>query len=297
MPCGAAWTGKRILVCGGNGFIGRHLVERLRRIGDTVMVASRSAHGPGQITLDLSNRSSVDSVLSACPFDAVYNCAGIIDQSIATDQYTRMVQQLLTPAINLAESMQVLQPGVRLIHLGTNAEYGNAPVPHGLETVCTPNSAYGAIKLAITQCLQAKARSEGFNVVVVRPFFVYGSGAPASNFLNILLSAAKEGNEFKTSPGEQTRDLIHVDRVVDMLILALDASIQKGVVLNACTGVEISVKSLLQIVKRAYRDFRPNIGAIPYRATEIMRSAGCLDIKMNRQLAINELKKFIRFGR
>lgn len=263
----------KVLVTGGQGFIGHHLVERLRAEQAEVWVAARTVVPRDRsLAVDLTERPAVRALFSAHAFDVVFHCAGMIDQGVKLGLYQRQMQLHFEATLHLVEEGSGRMK--RLIHLGSNAEYGSAACPQDPAGPAHPNSAYGVSKLAATSMVVAKVGSEGLPATVVRPFLVYGAGQAAGSFLAQAIRVAREGGEFPTSPGGQTRDFVSVDAVVEDLIrVAMDRRLN-GHVVNSCTGIERSVRSVLEMLREFAPAFTPRYGAIPYRETELMRSVG-----------------------
>lgn len=261
----------RVLVVGGTGFIGRHVVGELARRGWEGIAVGRTA---GSASLDLSDRDAARQFFRDRTFDAVVNTIGRIDQATSNSKYHDLGMDILLPSINLMEALWE-RHDIPLIQIGSNAEYGDVPTPHAPDTFCRPTTAYGAMKLAVTQMVQTKARAEGRRACIVRPFFVFGQGAPPSNFVEVLARAASEGGPFPTTLGEQTRDMISVHSVARVIVDSIALADNEARIVNACTGVERTIRSVVELAARLSRGrMTPLFGAIGYRPGDIMVSRG-----------------------
>lgn len=262
----------RVLVVGGTGFVGRHVVSELARRGWEGIAAGRSASGEAR--LDLSDREAARRFFRDKAFDAVVNTIGRIDQTTSISKYHELVADILLPSINLMEALWE-HHDVPLIQIGSSAEYGNAATPHAPDTLGRPTTAYGAVKLAVTQMVQTKARAEQRRACIVRPFFVFGQGAPASNFLEILARAASAGGPFSTTEGRQTRDMISVQAVAQVVVESIALADREARIVNACSGVERTIRSVVELAARLSGGrMKPLFGALGYRPGEIMLSRG-----------------------
>jgi nucleoside-diphosphate-sugar epimerase len=267
-------SNKKVLVLGATGFIGGALFRRLQSLSYKVYGVSKTVSKPDFYQIDLRDLRVVSDFFKENKFDLIFNCSGRIDQSTGYQKYLELCSDLLVPTLNVIEEISQNAPDTRVVHVGTNAEYGTAPVPHGPSTKCEPNSAYGSLKLAATEAILAKVRSEALNAVVARPFLVFGPGAPKTNFVENIIRSIQNGADFPTTHGEQTRDFIEVSKVVDQLInlgLKLDV---RGEVVNICSGQETRVRDMLIAVQKEFPRFNPCFGKLSYRRTEIMRSVG-----------------------
>lgn len=292
-------SGQRILITGADGFFGRHLVNMLRVAGanrltliDLYPPGASNSDGEKSIALDLTNRDQVLQFGQDQHFDTVFHLAGKIDQSIRSGIYLEQFKLHFEATLNLIDAFSPHNPG-RFIYVGSNAEYGNASCPHSHTTCEAPNSAYGVSKLATSKMVLAKAASENFPAVVVRPFLIYGKGQGRQSFLQMALDAAREGQDFPMTGGEQTRDWVSVEKVVLDLVSIASAPFKPGRIYNICTGVEIKIIEVLMLIKKHYPSFNPIIGAMPYRKSELMRSVGIPYAGISKTAAVQELSDFI----
>ncbi|MCX6079906.1 MAG: NAD-dependent epimerase/dehydratase family protein [Chloroflexi bacterium] len=293
------FIGRSILVTGAMGFVGRHLIDALKGVGVANLVLtdiypqkSLESMGGKYVTMDLNDRECVLQFGRDHRFEYVFHLAGKIDQTIRPGVYQEQLHIHVDATLNLldAVSMNDLR---NFVYVGSNAEYGNAPCPHSEMVHETPNSAYGVSKLAASRLVLAKVASEGIPAVVVRPFLIYGPGQSQHSFLQMALDAAFAGRDFPTTAGEQTRDWVSVDKVVQDLLNITAKSYGLGRIFNSCTGVEIKLKEVLMLIKQYYPTFKPLIGEIPYRRNELMRSVGLPFVGLSKEQAIQKLSDFI----
>jgi nucleoside-diphosphate-sugar epimerase len=292
------WGAKRVLVAGGVGFIGRVLAEFLVRLGarDVTVVSRRAAEPPPGCRLalvDLSDPAAAYAAFAGRRYDLVLNAAGKIDQSTNRTIYRDSFDVNFFSALHLIQALQDATVG-RFVHLGSNAEYGNAPCPQSAETKEQPNTAYGVAKLAATDMVLAKAFSEGFPACVLRPFLVYGAGQGSFSFLSHAINGARARREFPTTPGEQTRDFVSAEKVAhDVLCVAAAETFTPGAVYNSCTGVETRLCDVLSYLQSRHPCFNPRFGAMPYRRGELMRSVGTALYPVAAEEARRELFAFL----
>jgi UDP-glucose 4-epimerase len=285
-------AGARVLVTGGHGFVGRHLVAAiLRTPGVALTIADRRAEGSRDVVVDLTDRESVRAGLGGGRFDFIFHCAGVIDQGVRPGLYEAQWAAHGLATLHLIE--EVAGTTSRLVQIGSSTEYGDAPCPQAPGGPACPNSAYGASKLAATAIVRAKCSSEGLRAVVVRPFLIYGEGQTAKCFLGLAIEAARKRSEFPTSPGGQTRDFVPVDWVVRDLLRAATDDSAVGRVVNSCTGHETTLRDVLAMVTKLAPGFQPAFGAVPYRATELMRSAGVPYTPVSAEEARRRLELFL----
>jgi nucleoside-diphosphate-sugar epimerase len=290
------WVERRFLVAGGGGFIGRAVVRALLDLGARdVTVVGRRAAGPSHcqtLAFDLRDRAAVTRALVGARYDVVVNAVGTIDQSTLPTIYEDLFEANFLTALNLVQGLRGASVG-RFVHIGSNAEYGAAPCPHGVITREEPQSAYGILKLAATRMVLAEAAATGLPACVIRPFLVYGAGQSPRAFLSLAAAAAAAGAELPATVCEQTRDFIAAGRVARDVLRATVGPFSPGEIRNSCTGVEIRLSEVLAFLKARFLGFRPRLGALPYRRGEMMRSVGVPTRPIAPETARGELFTFL----
>jgi nucleoside-diphosphate-sugar epimerase len=144
-----------------------------------------------------------------------------------------------------------------------------------------PDDPYGASKLAGAALVGAS----GAEAVHLRLFSVYGPGEDPARLVPSLVDAALAGRTLELSPGEQVRDFVHVEDVVDAILAAAFAPELTEPVLNVGTGVQTTVRDVAALVARAAgvdgSCFR--FGAKPYRDASRERFSWRADTSLTEQ--------------
>jgi len=97
---------------------------------------------------------------------------------------------------------------------------------------------------------------------------------PESFFLSQLINKLKKGEDFDMTKGEQKRDIIHIDAVLEALILSSKIEVNNEVI-NICSGKGLTIKEIAITLKQKLNsNSKINIGAIPYRDNEIWEMVG-----------------------
>ena len=262
---------RRILVTGGAGFIGSHLVERLLAEGIEPTVLDNFATGvrenvPEGATLvegDVRDRAVVDRLFASERFDAVFHVAGqaSISRSFATPEADLETNVLGT--LNVVRAC--IEAGVpRLLNASSMTAYGEpAEVPTREDAACVPVSNYGVTKYAAERYAQIAGERPDVDLAVtsLRMFNVYGERQSVDNPYQGVL-AIFIGNVLRGEPltihgdGEQTRDFVYVTDVVDAWLLALESPDTVGRVLNVGSGRETSVNQVADAVLAALGESR-----------------------------------------
>jgi UDP-glucose 4-epimerase len=258
---------RRVLVTGGAGFIGSHLSERLLADGWGVTVLDNLATGslanvPDAVDFvegDVSDRELVDSVFAATRFDAVCHVAGQASIRISFAEPERDLDTNVLGALNVVRGCSGSQVR-RLVYASSMTAYGEPkviPTPEGV--ACVPVSYYGVTKYAAERYVHVTGARMDLELAVtsLRMFNVYGPRQSVDNPYQGVL-AIFMGNVMRGEPitihgdGEQTRDFVFVDDVVEAWARVLDDPATQGAVLNVGSGHETSVNELADAVLAAF---------------------------------------------
>ncbi len=255
----------RVVVTGGAGFIGHHIVAKLVGRGHEVAVIDNlSRPSPGGLAIlkqlnvdllkvDITDYAAMLEALNRLRPDAVVHSAALIDVAESVEKpHTYMhVNAEGTAAVARA----AISAGVeKVIYLSSAAVYGVPKyLPINEEHPTKPISPYGASKLAGELVLESFMESLGKpKYVILRLFNVYGPGqnpsSPYSGVITKFIHAVTSGKEIVIyGDGEQSRDFIHVEDVVEAVIKALTAT-EACVTLNIGTGMRTTINELAKLV-------------------------------------------------
>lgn len=252
----APGQGMRVLVTGGSGFIGRRLVERALQRGDEVVALTRPEGArrplPGGVRewkADLTDAEAVRAAMTETRPEVIFHAAMPSGHPLTPEDRLGALTTAVTGTAALAEG--AAQAGVtRFVHFGSFLGYKKQTRAIVETDPIEPQSARGAAKAAASIWLGQFARERGFPSVELRIFSVYGPGEPADRFIPTLLRAALDGSAVPLLRGP-SRDLVHVDDVVDACDLAARASVTPGAVFNIGGGRSWRNEDVVEAVSRA----------------------------------------------
>ncbi|PCC72748.1 UDP-glucose 4-epimerase [Nannocystis exedens] len=159
----------------------------------------------------------------------------------------------------------------RVVYVSTGEVYGLQPVPFVEDAQRLGDTPYARAKIRGEDEVRAAAARLGLEAIVVRPGVVYGPGQRPGMLIPSLLAALRAGQRFACTPGEQTRDFVHVGDVGRLLARCTEDGAPAGVY-NAGTGVESAVAMVVRALAwRLGRTDLVDLGALPYRGSEVMR--------------------------
>lgn len=273
--------GEPVLVTGGTGFLGARLVRHLVEAGARVSVVSRGPLTTGRLA-DLADRITVlrgdlRSLAAEPPPDwpvprRVFHLGARGVDPAASD-----LDELI--AVNVTATARLLEYATqwqveRFVQFGTCGEYGSCQ--HASEDApLEPRSAYGATKAAATLLTQVAGRTRDLPVVVLRPFSVYGPGENPHRIVSATALRAMAGQAIPFTEGRQTRDFIYVDDVVAAALRAALIPVDRGTVFNLCTGIETSLRDLVQaVIREVGVPVEVHFGAVPPHPAELWHNCG-----------------------
>jgi NDP-hexose 4-ketoreductase len=241
----------RCLLLGATGFIGAHVRTRLADDpAVTVLPAARSGD-VRHVDLAESGPAELWALLRETAPDVVVNCAGVT----GGDAVARAGGNVVGVAHLLAALDRHGRP-VRLVHLGSAAEYGAVPAGRPVpETYpAQPVSAYGMSKLAGTELVLA-ARRQGRPATVLRVFNPIGPGTPQSllpgRLVASLRRSAETGERARLGRLDGHRDLVDVRDVAAAVAAAATAAGPLPGVLNVGSGRATALRDLAGLAAKA----------------------------------------------
>lgn len=258
-----------ILVLGASGFIGSALTKRLHQSSLKTVGMDLGIGG-----FDVRKPESVQRLFEIYQPKQVVYLISTPDGPHSTE-HTR--DCLATNVLGLAEVVEAsVRAGVkRIIYIGTTKEYGSAPTPFKEDMQITPQTPYSLAKFLGEQLLLSYQTQKKINFVSLRLSTVYGPGQ--KDPVTLIPAAVRRclnGETLQATKGEQKRDFIFIDDLVDLFFLILQKPEVTGI-FNVGTGVETEIRSIIaKIHQLSESTSKLELGAFPYRDAE-MWSMGC----------------------
>jgi UDP-glucose 4-epimerase len=245
------------LVTGGAGFIGSHIVERLRSRGEKVRIADDFSSGRRENVPAGVEVVEGDLADPAVATKAVAGCEFVIHQAAIPSVPRSVNDPVRSNRANVDGTLNVLiaarDAGARrLVFAGSSSVYGDAAVlPKREDMRPAPLSPYALQKLIGEQYCQIFTRLYGLETVVTRYFNVFGPrqqpGSPYSGVISLFIEALAEGRAPKIhGDGKQTRDFTFVGDVVTGVLRCCEAPNVSGEVINVAAGGRISLLELIR---------------------------------------------------
>ncbi|MDI6820381.1 MAG: SDR family oxidoreductase [Candidatus Hodarchaeaceae archaeon] len=292
---------EKVLVTGGAGFIGSHIVDKLIADGYEVVVFDDLSAGKlGNIRRhsdepdfrfvrgDVRDARVVERALEGA--DAVIHEAALVSVPLSTEK------PALTNEVNVLGTLNLLRGSLkagvrRFVYASSCAVYGAASrIPISEDAPLKPLSLYGESKLAAEGFCQTFYHEHGLETVRLRYFNVYGPRQAAGEYAGVMLKflerIRRDQPPIIFGDGEQTRDFIHVSDVVEATMLALNRRGVAGEVFNIGTGEATTINRLCEIflelagkthLKPIYSDAKP--GDIRHSLADITKARQVLGFR------------------
>lgn len=270
-----------ILVTGGNGFIGSHLIKRLVEYGAYVSVLTRensdlwrlkdSIQYLNILKLDLCDKDKLSSSIRDLRPEYVFHMAAYgVDHR--NNDYTEAINNNIIGTINLIESLSGLSCK-KIINAGSGMEYGCCENLITEHTSLKPNSVYGSSKSAATLIAHQIAQEMGISIITLRPFGIFGEYENRNRLFSHIILSALNGIDIRLTASEQYRDYTYVGNIVDgFLMTALNENL-KNEIFNIGSGKSYQLKYYIELLLNCLGTVRkPLFGAIPYRADDLCKS-------------------------
>ena len=258
-----------VVVTGGTGFIGRHLVSELLARGHRVTVIARDINRFREFPW-AERASFIASDLMADATDYVSQCGEVDVLAHLAWPGLPNYRDLFHLERNLPTAYQCVRAFVeagcgQVLVTGTCFEYGLQEGCLSEELPPQPSNPYGVAKDSLRRFLEMLQTKCDFRLQWARLFYMHGRGQNSKSLLALLDTAIERGDSvFNMSGGEQLRDYLPVSRVAALLAMICETREFSGVV-NVCQGRPISVRRLVeQHLESRGAKIDLNLGYYPY---------------------------------
>lgn len=261
-----------VLVTGGAGYIGSHVVRQLITAGHTVIVADNLSTGqrknvpPAAVFHegDIGDEAFLESIFTSYPIEVVMHFAASIEVEESTREPDKYLANNTLATISLLRSMDKHEVK-KIIFSSTAAVYGEPEkTPISEDAVLAPINPYGHSKLLAEQAIQFFTSYRGFTAVVFRYFNACGSdfdgtlfSTHESHLIPLVMEVASGkrphitvfGNDYETSDGTCVRDYVHVLDIAGAHLAALPklSQLPSFNVYNIGTGRGSSVSEVVHV--------------------------------------------------
>lgn len=265
---------KKILITGASGFIGGHLLKKLAPLGCQVAVLThqkkKTAVDAHVISGDLTVPESFSAAVKKWAPQIVFHLAAFKERKSDLAHFRQAIKVNLEGSLNLFEALEEA-PLESVVVLGTGEEYGQNLPPYLEASREDPVNAYSWSKTALTHLCQLFFTSKKMPVTILRPGLAYGPKQSDDMFIPSLIRSLQKNVPFQMSLGEQTRDFIFIDDLINALLLAASQKKARGEIINIGQGIPVPLAEVaLKIETFMNKENLIQMGKVPYRPREIM---------------------------
>ena len=260
---------KNILIVGGTGFIGYHLIKK--SLKKNYNVTSISSRKPSKarflkkvkyIICDIRNLEQLKKKIDN-NFDYVVNLGGYVDHSKKKETYTSHYYGCKNLAkIFLEKSI------TSFVQIGSGLEYGKFKTPHKEEQKVSPNSIYASAKYKATKYLIGLYKANKTPISIIRLYQAYGPGQEFNRLIPSAIKRCLQNEKFPCTKGLQKRDFLYIDDLINLIFKILKSKKSHGQIINAGSGKPIQVRKLIHYIKKISKGGKPEYGKIKMRKDE-----------------------------
>lgn len=252
------WNDKKVLVTGGHGFVGTHLVNRLNELGANVIAPTVEEY-------DLVDGKQIKAMYQANPCDMVIHLAAVVGGIGANREHPgKFFYDNLMMGVQLIEQARQFKIP-KFVAVGTVCAYPKyTPVPFKEDDLWNgypeeTNAPYGLAKKMLLVQSQAYRQEYGYNSIFLLPVNQYG---PGDNFnpvnshvmpalIKKCVDAVKSGADHIEvwGDGSPTREFLYVKDTVEGILLAAE-KYDKSEPVNLGSAYEISIKDLVELIAK-----------------------------------------------
>ena len=265
---------KKILVVGGNGYLGSFLVSTLKERNLEVYTFSRNcAETSTDFKVNIANYEQVENAIQKIKPDVVYHLAANISRDRDFSIYEDMDSVNVKGTYNLLKSLKEID--CHFIFTSSSEIYGNNTSPFHEKQVPKPVSPYSLTKINAEFVIETFSKNYNKKYTNLRVFNFFGEYMPEDFFIPQMIKSLKKEEDFLMTKGEQVRDFLYVKDVVNALILSAENNNSYGETLNVCSGRGTKLSELAESVNSTMNTkSKVIIGALPYRNNEVWEMIG-----------------------
>lgn len=250
---------KHVFITGATGFIGANLTRELVKRKFDVNILARTTSDmwrlqdiKGKIkvhNVDILEEKKLTSVVKQIKPDYIFHLAAYgAYPRIQKDEKKILETNIVGTCNLLTASLDV--PYSCFINTGTSSEYGIKNCPMKESDTLEPNITYGVAKASATLLCRHYARLYKKPITTLRPFSAYGYYEESFRLIpDVILNCIYEKN-VELSSGEQKRDFIFIEDLIEAYIKAMGNPSTKGVILNVGSGKDVSVKEVAKMTHK-----------------------------------------------
>jgi dTDP-glucose 4,6-dehydratase/UDP-glucose 4-epimerase len=238
----------KILIIGSDGFIGANCVRHFQAKGDQVWTAGIQPDASPHHTLLQAYQTDFSGLFQAQQYDFCINASGSANVGLSFENPALDFELNVQNVHKLLIAIRQYNPKCALVNFSSAAVYGNPKqLPISESARLSPVSPYGFHKLQSEYLLTEYHKFFGIHTCSLRVFSAYGMGLRKQLFWDLYQKSLASGNIELFGTGEETRDFIFIDDLLQAVELVLQNAHFEGESINVASGIETKIKDVARI--------------------------------------------------
>ncbi len=246
---------KKILIIGGCGFIGSHLLDFYKRQEDFEAYSADIIidYAADRYYFNIGSQKDFYSIFEDVAFDYCINASGAANVRFSFLEPLKDYSLNTQNVFYILDAIRTFQPGCKFLTLSSAAVYGNpVELPINVSAPTKPMSPYGWHKLQSEMLCEEFNQNFKVKSAIARIFSAYGAGLKKQLFWDMHKKISETGRLDLYGTGQESRDFIYISDLVDALHAITKSSEFKADIYNVASGVEVSIAKTAEIFTSFY---------------------------------------------
>ena len=275
-----------ILITGGGGYLGSKLAEKLVNYNPDIFLLDINFNTLSKqlcdkyknvhiYECDITDKEQLSNTCNDIKPIIIYHFAALLERNRDFSYFKKLYKVNVEGTFNLLEALSSMDY-LKFMFSSSSEVYGNINnVPFSENQIPLPASPYSLTKLMAEELIKTYSNIKKKPYTIMRLFNFYGEDMPENFFYSQLINALKNNNEFKMTGGEQIRDFLSIEKVLDYIIKLSETDKSDQIIVNICSGLGIKLKDFaIEIAKNMNKEYLLKIGDLKYRDNEVWNMVG-----------------------
>lgn len=248
----------KILIIGSHGFIGSHCVDYFSKTDDVWKCDVILEYNDRNYIYIEPNECDFNDVFINHKFDVCVNCSGAANVPFSLEKPLNDFQLNTVNVFKILDAIRRFNPECKYINMSSAAVYGNPDsLPIDENTTIKPVSPYGIHKEMAEMICEEFYRFWNIKTACIRIFSAYGPGLKKQLLWDLSQKNKNNQNIELFGTGEETRDFIYIDDLIQLIKCVIEKSEFKGDIINAANGEQIKILTVAQMVRDSFDSDKP----------------------------------------